>query len=224
MTVTEVGCMVVKPDLDIMNDSTPEGQILTGTWNTVLSKPGGPQRVYWGLESKDPSRLWAFFDFESIEQHQQFAQEHGVDAVRDIPKICTHGEFTKHVKLDPSSEVLGYATAEAMLVYFQDDITEDKQQALSLQVKKIFELTFAHFPGVKGVAHGWGVEKDFPTRNEDGQPRAVLMAVVGWENAEVQRNHFDEDSHQEAVSMIAGLEGCTSFDSFTISCRHLKRS
>jgi hypothetical protein len=149
---------------------------------------------------------------------------HGVDAVKDIPKICTHGEFTKHVKLDPSSEVLGYATAEAILVYFQDDITEDKQQALSLQVKKIFELTFAHFPGVKGVAHGWGVEKDFPTRNEDGQPRAVLMAVVGWENAEVQRNHFDEDSHQEAVSMIAGLEGCTSFDSFTISCRHLKRS
>jgi hypothetical protein len=76
MTVAEVGCMIVKPDLDVMDDSTPEGQILTGTWNTILSKPGGPQRVYWGLESKDSSRLWAFFDFESVRQHEQFAQEY----------------------------------------------------------------------------------------------------------------------------------------------------
>ncbi|KIL85811.1 hypothetical protein FAVG1_10780 [Fusarium avenaceum] len=190
----------------------------------TVTEPGGPQRVYWGLESKDPSKVWAFFDFESVEQHQQFAQEYGADAVKDIPKICTHGVFTKHVKLDPSSEVLGYAKAEVILVYFQDDITEDKQQALAVQVGTIFEQTFNHFPGVKGVACGWGVEKDFPAPNEDGKPRAVLMAVVGWETAEVQRDHSDKDDHQEAIGMIAGLEGSTSFDSFTINCRHLKRS
>lgn len=149
---------------------------------------------------------------------------YGADAVKDIPKICTHGEFTKHVKLDPSSEVFGYAKAEAILVNFQDDITEDKQHALALQVKKIFNLTFNHFPGVEGVACGWGVEKDFPAPNENGQPRAVLMAVVGWQNAEVQRNHSEEDGHQEAISMITRLEGCTSFDTFTINCRHLTRS
>jgi hypothetical protein len=86
MTVTEIGCMVVKPDLDVMNDSTAEAQILTGTWNTVLSKPGGPQRVYWGLESEDSSRLWAFFDFESVGQHEQFAQKYV--STQSCPVTC----------------------------------------------------------------------------------------------------------------------------------------
>ena len=77
MPVTEVGCMGVKPDLDVMNDSTDEGQILTGVWNAVTTLPGGPQRVYWGLEVEDPSKLWAFFDWDSIEEHMKFAKEYG---------------------------------------------------------------------------------------------------------------------------------------------------
>lgn len=75
MTVTEVGCMGVKPNMNIMDHTTPEGKILTDAWKTVISKPGGPQRVYWGLESVDPSKIWCFFDFESVEQHRRFAEE-----------------------------------------------------------------------------------------------------------------------------------------------------
>lgn len=74
MPVTEVGCMGVKPDHDVMNDATREGQVLTGVWKTVTTAPGGPQRVYWGLEVEDPSKVWAFFDFESIEEHRKFAE------------------------------------------------------------------------------------------------------------------------------------------------------
>ncbi|QGI92471.1 hypothetical protein CEK26_005540 [Fusarium fujikuroi] len=75
MTVTEVGCMGVKPNMNIMDHTTPEGKILTEAWKTVISKPGGPQRVYWGLESVDSLKIWCFFDFESIEQHRRFAEE-----------------------------------------------------------------------------------------------------------------------------------------------------
>ena len=74
MAVTEVGCMGVKPNIDIMDQDTPEAQILTGVWKTVTTKPGGPHRVYWGLEREDPSRVWGFFDWDSVEQHQKFAQ------------------------------------------------------------------------------------------------------------------------------------------------------
>ena len=75
MSVTEVGCMGVKPGLSVMDPSTPEGQILTGAWKTVTTKPGGPSRVYWGLETENPSNLWAFFDWVSVEQHKTFAEE-----------------------------------------------------------------------------------------------------------------------------------------------------
>lgn len=72
MTVTELGCMGVKPGLDIMDPSKPEGRILPDAWRTVTTKPGGPSRVCWGLEHEDPSRVWAFFDWESVEQHHNF--------------------------------------------------------------------------------------------------------------------------------------------------------
>ncbi|KAF5667815.1 hypothetical protein FHETE_5584 [Fusarium heterosporum] len=220
MTVTEVGCMVVKPGLDIMNDSTPEGQILTGTWNTVLSKPGGPQRVFWGLESVDASKVWGFFDFESIEQHQRY----GADAVKDIPKICTRGEFTKHVKMFPSSNVLGSTMTEVMLVYFPQDISPEHQKSLELQLKEILTQNFECDPGVTEVAYGWGVEKDFPAREEDGQPRAVLMGFVGWDTVDAHKGVSEHKNYKETIAMIAGLKGSTSFYSFTLSCRHLERS
>ena len=74
MVVTEVGVMGIKSGLDVMNDDTPEGQILTKVWKTVTTAPGGPQNVCWGIESEDPSKIWGFFDWNSVEEHQQFAK------------------------------------------------------------------------------------------------------------------------------------------------------
>ena len=74
MTFAESGCMGVKPGIDIMDESTPEGKILKNTWETVTTKPGGPHRVCWGLEREDPSKIWVWFDWDSVEHHQAFAQ------------------------------------------------------------------------------------------------------------------------------------------------------
>lgn len=75
MLITEVGLMGVKPNLDVMNDETEEGKILTGVYKFVTSTPGGPSRVYWGLEVKNPLNLWAWFDWDSVEQHEKFAKK-----------------------------------------------------------------------------------------------------------------------------------------------------
>jgi hypothetical protein len=42
MTVTEIGCMGVKPDHNIMDETTKEGRILVGAWKAVTAAPGGP--------------------------------------------------------------------------------------------------------------------------------------------------------------------------------------
>jgi len=73
MPVTEIGCMGVKPSLDVMNEGTTEGQILSTLYNYVVTASGGPLRVYWGIETEDPSYLWALFDWDSIEDHEKFA-------------------------------------------------------------------------------------------------------------------------------------------------------
>lgn len=74
MPVTEVGCMGVKPGLNVMDDSSQESRSLTGVYQAIITAQGGPQRIYWGLEMEDPSKIWAFFDFKSIEEHERFAQ------------------------------------------------------------------------------------------------------------------------------------------------------
>ncbi|RKK23008.1 hypothetical protein BFJ66_g9933 [Fusarium oxysporum f. sp. cepae] len=220
MTVTEVGCMGVKPNMNIMDHTTPEGKILTNAWNTVISKPGGPQRVYWGLESVEPSMVWCFFDFDSIEQHRRFAEEYGADAVKDIPKICTYGEFSKHIKMVPSSDVLGSPLTEIILAYFPQDISEEKKEALSSKIQEILRQAF---PGEARVAHAWGVENDFPARGEDGQPRSVLMGFVGLSHSEAWGTYRQTDAWKEALSSIERLEGCTSIYSFAIRSQHLER-
>ncbi|KLO87664.1 uncharacterized protein FFB20_03178 [Fusarium fujikuroi] len=220
MTVTEVGCMGVKPNMNIMDHTTPEGKILTEAWKTVISKPGGPQRVYWGLESVDSLKIWCFFDFESIEQHRRFAEEYGADAVKGIPKICTYGEFSKHIKMVPSSDVLRSPLTEIILAYFPQEIADEKKETLSSKIQEILRQAF---PDDARVAHAWGVENDFPARSEAGKPRSVLMGFIGLSHSEAWEDYRQTDGWKEALSSIEGLEGCTSIYSFAISCQHLER-
>ena len=75
MTFLEVGRMGVRPDMDIMNPSTEEGKINADTWSSVMTLPGGPQRMFWGLRTDNSQEFWAFFEWNSMEEHQKFAQE-----------------------------------------------------------------------------------------------------------------------------------------------------
>lgn len=74
MAIIEVGCMIVKPEKNVLDGSTTEGQILNKAWNSVLVAPDGPRWNCWGVEAGDSRRLWGFFEFESIEHHAEFAK------------------------------------------------------------------------------------------------------------------------------------------------------
>ncbi|KAL2882070.1 hypothetical protein SGCOL_002332 [Colletotrichum sp. CLE4] len=75
MIVTELGAMGVKPGLNIMDESTPEGEIFMGVYRKIIAAPGAPHRLYLGLELEDPTMVWGFFDWDSIEDHEKFAKE-----------------------------------------------------------------------------------------------------------------------------------------------------
>jgi hypothetical protein len=66
--------MGVKPNHKVMDASTLEGQLLISIYKNIVSLPGGPSRMYLGLESEDQSMLWAFFDWETLEEHEKFAK------------------------------------------------------------------------------------------------------------------------------------------------------
>lgn len=75
MGVTKITCMATRPGVDVTDESTPGGKILATAWKNITSQPTGPFRIYWGLEVENPAMLWSFFDFDSVEEHQQFGKE-----------------------------------------------------------------------------------------------------------------------------------------------------
>lgn len=66
--------MGVKPDHAVMDTSTIEGRILQKAWGSVVQAENGPHWAYGGLECADPLRLWGLFAFDSVQQHEEFAQ------------------------------------------------------------------------------------------------------------------------------------------------------
>lgn len=146
---------------------------------------------------------------------------YGADAVKDIPKICTYGEFSKHIKMVPSSDLLGSPLIEIILAYFPKDISDEKKETLSSKIEEILRQAF---PDDAKVAHAWGVENDFPARSEAGKPRSVLMGFIGLSHSEAWGGHRQTEGWKEALSSIDGLEGSTSIYSFAISFQHLERA
>jgi hypothetical protein len=89
MAITEVGLMGVKPNHKVMDESTPEGQILFSIYKNIISLPGGPSRIYLGLETEDPLMLWAFFDWETLGEHEAFAKAY----VYPFPWVIVIGDW-----------------------------------------------------------------------------------------------------------------------------------
>ncbi|KFY57237.1 hypothetical protein V496_06511 [Pseudogymnoascus sp. VKM F-4515 (FW-2607)] len=226
MVVTEIGCMGVKPSLNIIDETTKEGQVLTGAWKAVISAPGGPHQVYWGLEVEDPSKLWAFFDWDSIEDHEKFAKSSGGEAVKELPTILTHGEFTKHVAVTPSPPlVLQAPVTEIMLAYFSSDISQVQKDAAFANVKEFSENGLNKCSDVKGFSFGWGVENDFPVRGGDeGQTGSVLAAFIGWTSIDAHMEFRETEAFKDNVGLLRRMDGVVKLAMFHVSCQSLKKT
>ncbi|KIW69968.1 hypothetical protein PV04_02280 [Phialophora macrospora] len=261
MPVTEIGCMG-KPGLDIMDDTTEAGQILTRVYETVTTAPGGPYSVYWGVEIEadaganaesksngvqatdpDPTKLWAFFDFDSVEQHEKFANGPGRDAVKDLPKILTHSELSGHVVLEPFPPLVLLApVTEVMLAYFPSDISRASKDAASAQFQRFVDVALSQCKQVRGVGSGWGVETNFPIRTvvmgakgDEGGPEAetelqggrrkgaLFTAFIGWPSVGAHMAFRKTELFRENVHLITDMEGVVSLAMFHVSCRVLER-
>ena len=75
MTIIELGRMGVKPGYRIMDESTPEGKVLPTAYKAVTTLPGGPQNSHWGGGVEGGSKVWGFFEWNSVKEHEIFAKK-----------------------------------------------------------------------------------------------------------------------------------------------------
>ncbi|RAH64214.1 uncharacterized protein BO66DRAFT_361475 [Aspergillus aculeatinus CBS 121060] len=225
MRVTEIGCMGVKPSLDVMDDDTPEGQILSNLYNYVVAAPGGPLCVYWGLEAEDPSYLWAFFDWDSLEAHHNFAKTLGQEAVKSLPKILTRGGFTKHIPATPSlPATLQSAVTQVILAYFASDRPPTVADAAIAHLEDWQDNEIENVSGIEALSYGWGVEKDFPVRGDPLDQRAsIFLSVFGFNDVAAQRNFKESLALEKLLGRIRGTEGFVKLEVFSICFRSASR-
>ncbi|ROW03283.1 hypothetical protein VSDG_01508 [Cytospora chrysosperma] len=142
MAITEIGCMVMAPGVDVTDESTPGGKTLVTAWKKITSQPTGPFRIYWGSEVENPSSLWSFFDFASVEEHQKFRKDFGEDIVKDFDKIFDHGIFTgnKHIVTKPyPPSALRSPVTEIMLAWFPPDISSELKDSNTKRLEQFAE-------------------------------------------------------------------------------------
>ncbi|KAF4966743.1 hypothetical protein FSARC_5608 [Fusarium sarcochroum] len=224
MTITQVACVGVNPGINIINPGTPEGRILAGIWRNVTTMVGGPQRVFWGLEVLNPSRIWIFVDWESIEKSENFTKNSAQEALQGFTKICTHSEFIKHVNLSPSSDVLCATITEIMLVYFPKDFSQSQKDEASAKLQLIINNSFGECSDVEKFAHGWGVENDFPVKGVRGNLGCVFTILVGWSGYKKQRTFHMTEAYQKALEAMRTLKGSISFHNLSSNFSVIERA
>ncbi|PVH93542.1 hypothetical protein DM02DRAFT_603839 [Periconia macrospinosa] len=225
MTITEVGRMTIKPGIDVTDETTSEGQILTGIWNSLIAAPGGPLRIFWGTEVENPLKLWAFFDWDSVEDHEQFASSHGVELTKDFPKILTDGEFTKHIAVQPyPPDVLRSPVTEVMLAYFPTSIQQATKDANTARFKEFAEKGLRACASLQGLSYGWGIENDFPVRDAEGEQKGtVFTALIGWPSVEAHMEFRETDAFKENIHLARGMEEMVKVGMFHVKFKGLQR-
>ncbi|CAI6311744.1 unnamed protein product [Periconia digitata] len=225
MTITEVGRMVVKPGLDVMDDSTEAGQILRGIYKSVITAPGGPSRIFWGTEVENPLKLWGFIDWDTVEDHEKFARSHGQELTKPYPKILESGEFTKHIVVKPfPPKVLHSPVTEVMVAYFPSNISQSTKDANSARFQEFTEKGLNTCSEVQGISYGWGLENDFPLRDQEKDQKGTMFtALIGWSSIDAHMAFRETNEFKESIHLLRGFEELVKLGMFHIHCKSLEK-
>lgn len=143
--------------------------------------------------------------------------------MKDLPTILTHGEFTKHLVLAPSSSsVLQSPVTQVILAYFPADISEAVKDTATSQFQNFIARGLLKSSSVQATSYGWGVENDFPVRGE-GIMGSVLTAFIGLSSIDARNKFVEAEAFKEVTDLIVKMEGILKLVMFHISCRTLER-
>ncbi|KAF3048405.1 hypothetical protein E8E12_011772 [Didymella heteroderae] len=230
MAIVEVGMMRVQTGKTPMDARSPDGQLLLSAWGAVMGAPGGPQRVCWGTELEDASRIWCFFDWEGLEQHASFAKTFGAEATQRFGQVFMPG-FTKHVHL--STTPLSCPLTEVVLASFPSSISAPQKDVVATRFREFKASALDHCADVRGVSAGWGHEDDFPVHHRAvggdsctmlQEKGCLFFALIGWGGARERMAFRDTDVYKAHIHLLTEMEGCVALSTFHLSCSTLERA
>lgn len=141
-----------------------------------------------------------------------------------MPKIFTHGLFTKHVTATASlPATLRSSMTEIVLFYFPPDLPLLSKEALIARLEECEQKERDKIPGLEAMSYGWGVENDFPVRGGFPDQRAsVLIFMGGFEDTACQKNF--RGCSEKFLGFVRSTEGFVKTETFSVSFQSLSRN
>ncbi|KAF7558157.1 hypothetical protein G7Z17_g57 [Cylindrodendrum hubeiense] len=204
--------------------SLDAGKALANAIDVVLKQPGA-QRVYTGVEIENPSNVWLFLDWESVDHHLNYRKTdaHGVV----IESLNPHFDFTKsinkHVAVNPfpTEDVLDKTRSpvtEVLLAYFPSDYSEDSRAVAKRRLEQFTGRALKSSPDWRGISYGWSVENDVPVKGDESNSGALLVAFIGWPSVEAHKKFRETEDFKENISLLREIPGLTKLTTFHVSC------
>lgn len=143
-----------------------------------------------------------------------------------MPKIFTHGLFTKHIGVTPSlSLALQSSVTELILAYFPSGVSSTQKDAVIAHLKNFEEDELKGLSGIEALSYGWGVEQDFPVKGGPEDQRAsILVSFIGFDSIDAQRIFKQSLTFEKLLGLVRNMEGIFKLENISVDFRSLSRN
>ncbi|GKU06264.1 unnamed protein product [Fusarium langsethiae] len=221
--VTEFSYVTLKQGINVFDESAA-AKTYQNVIDTVLRQPGA-RRVYTSLEVEDPSKMWLFLDWDTLEDHENYPKsaDHGpiIESLRPLADF--EQSMNKHVTLNPfpPEDVLDSASSpvtEVLVAFFPSDYSISSRAAATRRLEQFAAQALKASPDWRGISYGWSVENDVPIRGDEGNSGAMLVAFIGWPSLEAHQKFRDTDDFKQNIGLLREMEGLLKLSAFHVSC------
>jgi heme-degrading monooxygenase HmoA len=221
--VTEFSYVTLKQGINVFDESAA-AKTYQNVIDTVLRQPGA-RRVYTSLEVEDPSKLWLFLDWDTLEDHENYPKsaDHGPIIESLQPLADFEKSMNKHVTLNPfpPEDVLDSASSpvtEVLVAFFPSDYSISSRAAATRRLEQFAAQALKASPDWRGISYGWSVENDVPIRGDEGNSGAMLVAFIGWPSLEAHQKFRETDDFKQNIGLLREMEGLLKLSTFHVSC------
>ncbi|KAM0553106.1 hypothetical protein ACHAPJ_007654 [Fusarium lateritium] len=222
--VTEFSFVGLSEDANIFDESSAAGKVYQNVLDTALRQPGA-RRVYTGVEIENPSILWLFLDWDTIEDHYNYPKtaDHG-PIMESLKPLCDFSKFTnKHVTLNPfpPEDVLNKERSpvtEVLLAFFPSDYDVASRATATRRLEEFAARALKTSADWRGISYGWSVENDVPIRGDEGNSGAMLAAFIGWPSVEAHQKFRETADFKDNIGLLREIPGLIKLGAFHVSC------
>ncbi|KAM0347696.1 hypothetical protein ACHAPU_004711 [Fusarium lateritium] len=222
--VTEFSYLAVHEDVDVFDQSSAAGKTYQNVIDTVLRQPGA-RRVYTGVEIENPSTVWLFLDWETLEDHENYPKsaDHG-PIMESLKPLSDFTKYTnKHVTLTPfpPEDVLNKdrsPVTEVLLAFFPTDYDVASRATATRRLEEFAGRALKTSRDWRGISYGWSVENDVPVRGDEANSGAMLAAFIGWPSVEAHQKFRETDDFKDNIGLLREIPGLVKLSAFHVSC------